>query len=208
MKAARATAPWTQLATLLRDPACQGCGAIQLVAREPFWDEEDLPFLLEGGGTVCHLVPSDGFTKQSLAASEDEALMVVDCPDEPGWLVPQDIVAAWMARNVTHPALDDLLLSHPLYEYLTALDDEGRSRGAAHLVRWMPGVPTLATVDAPEFLPTDPHAPKVNRDRAAYSSAVLDLLRQIDARFDLLEAEVALRFGEDPPPDPEGAEAA
>lgn len=200
--------PWTSLQALLNDPLCQGCGPIHLVAREPFWAEDQLPFLVEGGGTVCHLVPDTGFTKESLAASEDERLLIADCPDAPGWLAPQEVVAAWMARNVTNPLLDDLLLSHPLYEYLTQTDEDGHSRGPAPLVQWMPGVPTLATVGAPEFLPSDPEAPKVNRDRDAYAKAVLDLLRALDERFDLLELEVALRFGEEPPQEPDGAEAA
>ncbi|MFO1535936.1 MAG: hypothetical protein ABR586_09745, partial [Thermoplasmatota archaeon] len=68
--------------------------------------------------------------------------------------------------------------------------------------------PTLATVVAPEFLPHDRDAPKVNRDRAAYAEAVLDLLRQLDERFDLMEVEVPVRLGEEPPEEAEGAEAA
>jgi hypothetical protein len=200
--------PWKGLAALLRNPLCQGCGPLHLVAREPFWDEEDLPFLLEGGGTVCHLLPDAGFTKESLAASEDERLLIADCPDAPGWLAPQEVVATWMARNITHAGLDDLLLSHPLYEYLTQTDEEGHSRGPAPLVQWVPGVPTLAAIAAPEFLPHDKEAPAVNRDRAAYAEAVLDLLRELDERFDLVEVEVPLRLGEETPEDPEGAEAA
>ncbi|HUR62709.1 MAG TPA: hypothetical protein VM286_10155 [Candidatus Thermoplasmatota archaeon] len=200
--------PWPKLAALLRDPFCQGCGPIHLVSAEPFWDEGTLPFLLEGGGTVCHLLPDEGFTRASLASSEDEALLIVECPDAAGWLAPQDIVADWMARHVTHPGLDDLLLAHPLYEYLTQTDEDGHSRSPAPLVQWVPGVPTLATLHAPEFLPSDKDAPAVNRDRATYAEAVLDLLDQLDDRFDLVEVEVGLRFGEDPPPDPEGAEAA
>ncbi|HEX2066591.1 MAG TPA: hypothetical protein VHI93_07245 [Candidatus Thermoplasmatota archaeon] len=200
--------PWRSLAALLRNPLCQGCGPIHLVASEPFWREDILPFLLEGGGTVCHLLPDPGFRKESLAGSEDERLLIADCPDAPGWLAPQDVVAAWMARNVTNPALDDLLLSHPLYEYLTQTDEEGHSRGPAPLVQWMPGVPTLATVAPPGFLPTDREAPAVNRVRAAYAEAVLDLLRRLDERFDLLEVEVPVRLGEEPPEEPEGAEAA
>ncbi|MCA1810641.1 MAG: hypothetical protein LC623_01355, partial [Halobacteriales archaeon] len=202
------TPPWRSLAAVLRSPLCQGCGPLHLVGREPFWREDALPFLLEGGGTVCHLLPDQGFTKESLAASEDERLLIVDCPDAPGWLAPQEIVSSWMARHVTNPALDDLLLSHPLYEYLTQTDEEGHSRGPAPLAQWVPGVPTLATVVAPEFLPHDRDAPKVNRDRAAYAEAVLDLLRQLDERFDLMEVEVPVRLGEEPPEEPEGAEAA
>jgi hypothetical protein len=200
--------PWPSLAALLRNGLCQGCGPLHLVAREPFWPEDSLPFLLEGGGTVCHLVPDAGFRKESLAGSEDERLLIADCPDAPGWLAPQEVVASWMSRNVSNAALDDLLLSHPLYEYLTQTDEEGHSRGPAPLVQWMPGVPTLATVAAPEFLPGDPEAPEVNRDRAAYAEAVLDLLRKLDERFDLLEVEVPLRIGEALPEDPDGAEAA
>jgi hypothetical protein len=200
--------PPKSLGVLLRNRLSQGCGPLHLVAGEPFWQEEELPFLLEGGGTVCHLVPDDGFTKESLAASEDERLLIADCPDAPGWLAPQEVVAAWMARNVTNAALDDLLLSHPLYEYLTRNDEEGHSRGPAPLVQWVPGVPTLATVTPPEFLPTDKEAPKVNRDRAAYAEAVLDLLRQLDERFELVEVEVPVRLGEETPAEPEGAEAA
>lgn len=200
--------PWRSLATVLRNPLCQGCGPLHLVAVEPFWREDALPFLLEGGGTVCHLLPDAGFRKESLAASQDERLLIADCPDAPGWLAPQDVVAAWMARNVTNPALDDLLLAHPLYEYLTQTDEEGHSRGPAPLVRWVPGVPTLATVAAPEFLPDDRGAPKVNRHRSAYAEAVLDLLRRLHERFDLLEVEVPVRLGEEMPEEPDGAEAA
>jgi hypothetical protein len=203
--------PWPSLGTLLRNPLCQGCGAIQLVAGQPFWDEEELPFLFEGGGTVCHLLPDAGFRQESLAGSEDERLLIVDCPGDEGWLVPEDIVADWMARNVTHPALDDLLLSHPLYEYLTRNDEEGHSRGGrGELVQWAPGIPTAASLYPPEFLPNDPDAPAVNRDRATYAEAVLDLLRQLHERFDLIEVEVGVRFGEDPPEEdePEGSEAA
>jgi hypothetical protein len=204
----RATPPWRSLGSLLRNNLCQGAGPLHLVAKEPFWAEDALPFLLEGGGTVCHLVPDAGFTKESLAASEDERLLIADCPDAPGWLAPQEIVASWMARNVTNAALDDLLLSHPLYEYLTQTDEDGHSRGPAPLVHWAPGVPTLATIAAPEFLPQDPEAPAINRDRAAYADAVLDLLRKLDERFDLLEVELPLRIGEPLPMEPEGAEAA
>jgi hypothetical protein len=200
--------PWMGLRKVLAEPLCQGVGPIHLVAEAPFWDEDDLPFLLEGGGTVCHLLPDTGFTKESLAASEDESLLIADCPDAPGWLCPQDLVASWMARHVTSAALDDLLLAHPLYEYLTQTDDEGHSRGPSSLVQWMPGVPTLATLAAPEFLPDDAEAPAVNRERAPYADAVLDLLGQLEDRFDLLELEVALRFGEGMPPEPKGAEAA
>lgn len=192
-------APWTRLAALLRDPACQGCGPIQLVAREAFWDETELPFIFEGGGTVAHILPEAGFRKESLAASPDERLLIVDAPDADGWLVPEDFVSDWMARNISVAALDDLMLAHPLYEYLTQMDDEGHSRGGrGELVQWAPGVPTIASLYAPEFLPNDKEAPAVNREREAYADAVIDLLKQLDERFDLLEIELGLRFGDEP----------
>ena len=89
--------PWREAAALLRHPATFGAGAIQLLAREPFWEEADLPFRFEGGGTVCRIVPARGFAKESLAGSEDERLLIVDAPDDEGWLVPEDVVADWMS---------------------------------------------------------------------------------------------------------------
>lgn len=187
--------PWRKAADLLRHPASRGAGPIHLVARRPFWEESDLPFRLEGGGIVVRIVPERGFRKESLAGSEDERLLIVDCPDDEGWLVPEDIVADWMARNVTCEELDDLLLSHPLYEYLTAPDDEGNSRGGrGELVQWAPGLPTIANLAAPEFLPEDEEAPKVNRDRQAYADAVVDLVGTLLARFDVDEVELAVRL--------------
>lgn len=200
--------PWRDVARLLRDPACSGAGPIQLLAKDDFYDEEDLPFLLLGGGSVVHIVPDAGFRKESLAGSEDERLLIVDCPDDEGWLVPEDIVADWLARHVSCPPLEDLILSHPLYEYLTAPDEEGRSRGGhrGELVQWAPGIPNLASVYAPEWLPDDPDAPAVNREREAYSMAVQDLLEQLERSFDLLELELGLRFAEPHPgKDAEGA---
>lgn len=196
---------WRDLVPLLRHPRCQGTGAIQVVAAEPFYDEGLLPFELLGGALVLHLLPEPGFAKESLAASEDERLLVVDCPDDDGWLVPEGMVSEWLDRNVDRPDLEDLLLAHPLYEYLTALDDRGHSRGGhrGDLVRWMPGAPHIASLYAPEFLPDDPDAPTINRDRAAYAEAVQDLLEQLEATFVLLEVEVPLRFGEAPPEGPE-----
>ncbi|MFO1533312.1 MAG: hypothetical protein ABR562_06400 [Thermoplasmatota archaeon] len=194
-------AAWRQVAELLKSPLSQGAGPIQLVARKPFWDEGDMPFQFEGGGTVCRIVPERGFRKESLAGSEDERLLIVDCPDDEGWLVPEDLVSDWMSRNVTSEELDDLLLSHPLYEYLTATDDEGHSRGGrGELVQWAPGVPTLANIYPPEFLPDDEEAPKVNRDRAAYAKAVVDLVEKILARFDIEEVELGLRLSGHPTP--------
>lgn len=191
---------WRQVAELLKHPLCQGAGPIQLVARKAFWEEGDLPFRFEGGGSVCRIVPDRGFPKESLAGSEDERLLIVDCPDDDGWLVPEDVVADWMARNVTCEELDDLLLSHPLYEYLTATDDEGHSRGGrGELVQWAPGIPTLANIYPPEFLPDDASAPKVNRDREAYAAAVVDLLVTLLGRFDVDEVELGLRMSGHPP---------
>ncbi|MEA3190312.1 MAG: hypothetical protein QOD77_894 [Thermoplasmata archaeon] len=192
----RAAGPWDHLVALLSHPLCQGAGPLQLVAREPFWDDRDLPFEFEGGGTICRVIPQRGFRKESLAGSEDERLLIVDCPDDDGWLVPEDLVADWMARNVSHAELDDLLLSHPLYEYLTKPDEHGHSRGGrGDLVQWAPGIPTIASLAAPEFLPDDEDAPAIHRDRKKYAKAVLDLMRKLDRRFDLLEIEVGLRFG-------------
>ncbi|MHB8633099.1 MAG: hypothetical protein ACYDBQ_03900, partial [Thermoplasmatota archaeon] len=184
-----------RVAALLRDDDCEGAGSIHLVGREPFWDEAALPFSFAGGGTVCHLVPQAGFRRESLAGSEDERLLIVDCPDEEGWLVPQDIVSDWMARHVNCAPLDDLLLAHPLYEYLTKPDEEGRSRGGrAVLAQWSPGFPNLAALYPPEFLPGDEEAPRINRDRAAYAGAVVDLLEQLERTFQPVEMELGLRF--------------
>ena len=86
---------------VLEHPDCQGAGPIQVLAESPFWDEDALPFLVGGGGNALHVLPDDGFRKESMAGSEDERLLIADCPDEPGWLVPEDIVADWMNRNIS-----------------------------------------------------------------------------------------------------------
>lgn len=193
---------WRDLAALLRRPPWQGTGPIQLVAAEPFYDEEDLPFAFWSLGAVCRLVPDPGFPKESLVATEEEQLLVIDDPEEEGWLCPEETVAHWLGRNVSNPTLEDILLSHPLYEYLTALDEDGHSRGGhrGDLVQWSPGAPTVASIYPPEFLPNDADAPPVNRDRDAYADGVMDLLEQLEAAFELLEVEVALRAGEEPLP--------
>lgn len=186
---------WDRLRELLRDPACDGAGSIHLVATEPFYDEAELPFRLAGGGTVFRLVAQPGFSREALAGSGDERLVIVDCPDDEGWMVPEGIVRDWMARHVNSPRLDDLLLSHPLYEYLTRPDDEGRSRGGrAVLAQWTPGIPTHASLYPPEFLPDDAEAPHVNHDRRAYAAAVVDLVERLERELDLEELEVAVRF--------------
>lgn len=192
----KATSRWSSIAAVLQRPDCQGAGSIHLAAPEPFYDEAALPFKLLGGGTVFHVLPSKGFRRENLAGSADERLLVVDCPDEEGWLVPESIVHDWMARHITCPDLDDLLLAHPLYEYLTRPDEEGHSRGGrAVLAQWSPGFPNMATLYAPEFLPDDAEAPRVNRDRKAYANAVVDLLQRLEEAFRLDEVEVAVRFG-------------
>ncbi len=190
------TGRWDALARLLRHPDCQGAGPIQLLAETDFYDEDDLPFIVAGGGTVLHVLPDAGFRKENLAGSEDERLLIVDCPDEDGWLVPDDIIADWMNRNISCPDLEDLILAHPLYEYLTRLDEEGHSRGGrrGELVQWAPGLPNLASVYAPEFLPADEEAPRVNRDKEAYAEGVADLLRQLEAAFAPAEFEVGVRL--------------
>jgi hypothetical protein len=183
------------LADVLRRPDCDGAGTLHLVARKPFWDEDDLPFHLEGGGQVFRVVAQKGFKRTLLAASDDERRVIVDCPDAAGWLVPEGVIAGWMARHVSVPELDDLLLSHPLYEYLTHPDEQGRSRGGrGRLVGWTPGVATMATVAAPEFLPDDEDAPDVNRVRADYADAVVDLVRRLERAFSLAEIEVGIRL--------------
>jgi hypothetical protein len=93
-------------------------------------------------------------------------------------------------------------VSHPLYEFLTSPDEEGLARGGprGHLIQWVPGVPTMAVLHPPEFLPGDPEAPSVNRDRDEYAAAVVDLLRHLESTFPLVEIEVGLRFGDDPVP--------
>jgi len=194
---------WQGLRDALLDARCQGAGAIQIIGSEPFYEEDSLPFRFEGGGVVAHVIPDRGFRKEALAGSPDERLLIVDCPDDEGWLCPDDIVAEWMARNISVPALDDLLLSHPLYEYLTKPDEDGNSRGGARgeLIQWAPGMATIASLSAPEFLPNDEEAPAINRDRTRYATAVLDLVERLENSFNLLEVEVGLRFGDQPLPD-------
>lgn len=181
------------LRDLLRSPSCQGVGGLHLVAREPFWDASALPFSLHGGGTVLRVVPEAGFRRENLAATPDERLLIVDCPDDEGWLVPYGVVAGWLGLHVTCPPLDDLLLAHPLYSYTTKVDGKGRSRmGRERLAHWAPGVPTIATLAEPPFRPDDPEAPPVNRDRHAYADAVVDLVKRLRHGFDLLEVEVSV----------------
>jgi len=183
------------LAQALRDRRCQGAGPLQLVARRPFWDEEALPFQVHGGGAVLRVVPAPGFARENLAGSPDERATIVDCPDDEGWLAASSIVAGWMARHVACPPLDDLLLAHPLYAHATKVDRRGRSRmGKARLASWVPGVPTIASIAEPPFTPADRAAPAVNRTRAAYAGAVVDLVGQLRDAFDLLEVEVPLRY--------------
>lgn len=178
----------------LREDGCLGLAGITLVARAPFWDEEDLPFRLHGAGVV-RVEPRDGLRKSLLAATKDELAVMPDCPDAPGWLVPEGIVARWMSLHVANERLDDLLLSHPLYTHLVKPDKEGRSRGGrARLVQWTPGVPTHAHVKGPEFLEGDKSAPAVNRQRAKYAAACQDLLDRLHATFDLDEVELSFAF--------------
>ena len=181
----------------LRADDCLGLAGISLVAREPFWEEDDLPFRLHGAGVV-RVEPRDGFRKQLLAATKDEALVMPDCPDAPGWLVPEGIVARWMSLHVANERLDDLLLSHPLYTHLVKPDPAGHSRGGrARLVQWTPGVPTHAHLAGPEFLQGDKSAPTVNRQRAKYAAACQDLLDKLGEAFDLDEVELAFAFDAD-----------
>ncbi len=210
---------WQTVAKALRHPECNGAGAIQLLADVAFYDEDQLPFDLLEGGSILHILPDQGFRKESLALSEEARLMIIDDPEGEGWYAPDDVVAAWMNHHVSCPDLEDLILAHPLYEYLTRLDDDGYSRGGhrGELIQWAPGIPNLASVYAPEFLPHDPDAPEVNRDRDAYADAVEDLLAELEAVFAPVEIELGLRFSEDPPSylddiedelEAEGAEAA
>ncbi len=207
-------AAWHAVAGLLRHPECYGAGAIQLLADDDFYDETMLPFIIAEGGSILRLIPDQGFRKEHLASTEEERLLIIDDPDGDGWLAPDDVVAGWMNRHVACPDLEDIILSHPLYEYLTKLDDEGYSRGGhrGELVQWAPGIPTLASVYAPEFLPDDEDAPAVNRDRDAYADAVENLLAELEAVFAPVEIELGVRFSEDPPyrgdDDAAGAEAA
>lgn len=182
----------------LRDEGCIGLAGISLVAREPFWDEADLPFTLHGAGVV-RLEPRAGLRKHLLAATKDELLVMPDCPDAPGWLVPEGIVARWMSLHVANERLDDLLLSHPLYTHLVKPDREGRSRGGrGRLVQWTPGVPTHAHLQGPEFLEGDKAAPTVNRQRAKYAAACEDLLARLHEAFDLDEVELSFAFESEP----------
>jgi hypothetical protein len=168
---------------------------LHLVAAAPFWDDAALPFRVFGGGTVCRVVPDKGFRKAALAASDDERLLIVDCPDADGWLVPQGVVAEWMARNLRNAELEDVMLGHALYEHLTKTDERGHSRsGASPLVHWAPGFPTSASLRPPEFLPDDDEAPAVNRERVPYARAVADLLSSLDSRFHLRDVEVGFLF--------------
>ncbi len=206
-------AAWRAVADLLRHPECFGAGAIQLLGDDDFYDEDSLPFIIAGRGSVLRVVPDQGFRKEHLASTEEERLLIIDDPEGDGWLAPDDVVAGWMNRHVACPDLEDIILSHPLYEYLTQLDEDGYSRGGhrGELVQWAPGIPTLASVYAPEFLPDDKDAPKVNRDRDAYADAVEDLLSELEAVFAPVEIELGVRFSENPPrydDDAPGAEAA
>jgi hypothetical protein len=181
----------------LDDPYCLGLASMSLVSREPFWDEEDLPFRLHGAG-VMRIVPEEAFHKQLLAATKDELAVMPDCPDAPGWLVPEGIVARWMSLHLANARLDDLLLSHPLYTHLVKPDRHGRSRGGrGRIVQWTPGVPTHAHVQGPEFLEGDRSAPTVNRQRAKYRAACIDLLEQLHEAFDLVEVELSFAFEAD-----------
>jgi hypothetical protein len=183
------------LRAVAAEPAWSGFGPLHVVARRPFWDEGALPFTLHGGGSVVRVEPARGFTKDLLAASADERAVIADCPDAPGWLVPAGVVAGWMDRHVSCAELDDLLLAHPLYSYATAPDRAGRSRrGRGRLAHWSPGMPTLATLAEPEWLPGDPGAPRLHRDRGLHAEAVEDLVAQLDAAFGLLEVEVPSRY--------------
>lgn len=194
-------AAWQAVARLLRHPECHGAGAIQLLADEDFYDEDGLPFVVAEGGAVVRIVPDQGFRKEHLAGSAEERLLIIDDPEGEGWLVPDDVVASWMNRHVDCPPLEDLILAHPLYEYLTQLDERGHSRGGhrGELIQWAPGIPTLASVYAPEFLPDDEDAPGVNRDRDAYADSVEDLLAELERTFAPVEIELGVRFSESPP---------
>jgi hypothetical protein len=190
---------WDTVQRALEDDLAHGCGPIQLVAEAPFYDESLLPFSVAGGGRILRIVPERGFRKEALTETADERLLVVDCPDDEGWLVPADVVAAWYGRHVSCPRLEDVLLASPLYEYLTRLDEEGRSRGGqrGQLVQWAPAMPELASLYPPEFLPEDEEAPAVNRERKAYARAVARLLHDLEEAFDLLEIELSIRYDRD-----------
>lgn len=194
--------PWRDVVPLFRHPRCQGAGAIHLVGKHAFYEEDDLPFALAEGETVLRVIPRPGFTKESLAGSPDERLVIADCPDDTGWMVPEVIIGDWMSRNVRCARLEDIILAHPLYEFLTTPDDDGHTRAGArgHMVHWIPGIPTIAVLHPPEFLPGDDDAPDVNRDRDTYADAVVDLLEQLEREYGPVEIEVGLRFGDDPVP--------
>jgi hypothetical protein len=178
----------------LRDEDCVGLAGISLVAREPFWDEDDLPFKMHGAGVV-RIEPKAGFRKQLLATTKDELLVMPDCPDAPGWMVPEGIVARWMSLHLVNARLDDLLLSHPVYTHLVKPDKAGHSRGGRRrLVQWTPGVPTHAHIMGPEFLEGDKSAPTVNRQRAKYAKACDDLVASLLQTFDLDEVELSFSF--------------
>lgn len=186
---------WGSIAASLRDPRCLGLAGIRLVSQEPLWSEDALPFEVLGAGNVLHLKPRAGFSADLLAGSADERLLVVECPDDEGWLVPEGLVAHWMARHVRNEALDDVLLSHPLYQYLVEPDEDGNSRGGMGLlVHWTPGIPTHAALLAPEHLPEDEDAPRVNRDVDLYARAVVDLLDRLHQALPILEVEAALAW--------------
>lgn len=188
------TAATSRRLDALRDPACVGVSSISFISGQPFWRESDLPFVMHGTGIV-RLEPKPGFHKSMLAATADELAVIADCKDAPGWLVPEGIVARWLASHIANETLDDVLLSHPLYTHLVKVDKQGHSRGGrGRLVHWTPGVPTQAHVVGPEFLPDDPTAPAVNRQRAKYAAACEDLLRQLDESFGAAEIELALAF--------------
>lgn len=177
---------------------CRGLAGITLVAREPFWSEADLPFAIHGAG-VLRVEPRPGFRRVLLAGDQDELAVMPDCPDAPGWLVPQEIVSRWMTQHITNPRLDDILLAHPLYKHLVQLDAAGHARGGRwRLVQWTPGIPTHAHIRGPEFLPADRSAPTINRQRAKYANACAHLLDELQATFALEEIELAFAYQSSP----------
>ncbi len=182
---------WQDRLQPLLHPDCMGIGSIQILAQEPWYDEEDLPFTIHGAG-ILRLEPVPGFTPESLAGSPDEARVIAPCPDAPGWLVPEDIVAGFLGRTITVPDLEDLLLSHPLYQ-----EDDGEPTPGHGLLQWLPGVPELVSIHSP-ILGDDPSLPAANRDKEAYLAGLAEILDAIEGLADPLEISIAFRYWASP----------
>ncbi len=187
---------WHEVRSLLQRSDCTGAASIRILAPEPFWDEDVLPFEVHGSPPIFRVVPRKGLRRESLAHDPDALLMIQDCPDAPGWLVPDNIIAWWLDRHVESPHVEDILLSHALFEHATHPDEQGYSptgpRGS--LIHWTPGLPHVLHIALPDPRPREPDAPAILRDPTQYSAAVTDLVDKLIEAIHPLEIELGLRF--------------